>query len=63
MYKLKLKEGETVRIKDDRRSKINVTLKNGEDYSQELLEKLYNAGFKRYISKTKPKKDNETESE
>ena len=63
MYKLKIKKGETVRIKDDRRAKLNVTLVYGKEYPQDLLKRLYDAGFSQYISKSKPKKKEDEESE
>ena len=56
MYKLKIAKGEKVRIKDDRRSGLNFTLEYGKEYPQQLLKRLYEAGFTKYISKSKPKK-------
>jgi len=65
MYKVKLKKGQTTRIKDDRRAGINVTIKHGEEYPQELLKRLHDAGFTNIVSKTKAKtktKDEENET-
>ena len=59
MYKLKVKKGEIVRIKDDKRTGINATLRHGEEYSQEYLKRIYDAGFTNFVSKSKPKKDEE----
>ena len=56
MYKLKIKKGEVTRIKDDKRTGINIVLKYDGEYSQDTLKRLYDAGFTKLVSKAKPKK-------
>lgn len=56
MYKLKVKKGEVLRIKDDKRTGITVTLRHGKEYPQELLKRIYDAGFTNFVTKSKPKK-------
>ena len=56
MYKLKIKQGEKIIIKDNRRSGINCTLEYGVEYPQSLLARLYENGFK-LVTKQKPKKE------
>lgn len=53
MYKLKLKKGEKIVIRDRRRSGLNYTLIGGNEYPQHVLENLYENGFKHLITKTK----------
>lgn len=57
MYKLKLSKGEVLEVNDSRRSGVVGKFIGGYEYSQIELEQLYNAGFKKYVSYTKPKKD------
>lgn len=59
MYKLKIKKGEVTRIKDDKRTGINIVLKYDVEYSQDTLKRLYEAGFTKFVSKTKPKKQDD----
>lgn len=55
MYKLLLKKGEEVRIRQ--RGAFEKTIKGSWTYTQEELEALYNEGHKTIVSKSKPKKD------
>lgn len=61
MYKLKVKKGEVLRIKDDKRTGITGTFKYGEEYPQELLKRIYDAGFTNFVTKSKPKKQEDEE--
>lgn len=62
MYKLNLPKGQSVRIKDDRRTGVNIVLTSDKEYSQETLRRIYEAGFTTYITKTTKKKNNEEEN-
>ena len=56
MYKLKLSKGEVLEVNDSRRSGVVGKFIGGYEYSQIELEQLYNAGFKKYVKKTKDEK-------
>lgn len=59
MYKLLLKKGEEVRIRQ--RGAFEKTIKGSWTYTQEELEQLYNDGHKTIVKKVKdkPKEDGE----
>lgn len=59
MFKLRIKEGEKIVIKDTRRSGINCTLEHGKEYPQELLAKLHANGAK-FVTKTKTTRKTKT---
>jgi len=54
-FKLKLAKGQVLEVNDTRRSGLSGKFIGGHDYPQTVLEQLYNAGFKNYVTKTKDK--------
>jgi hypothetical protein len=54
MYKLKVKKGVTVILKNR-----GITIDGNKEYSQQVLESWYNIGLDQFVSKAKAKKVDE----